>query len=452
MADFQVIRRKSKSAPAEQDLTQDDQSSLLSKAGAGAMSGLHTVGSILSWPSRLVHGAINAAVGGKEGFGENYFNPFDSRGGVEGSRHLINAGILAENNPNEWEWGDLGRGVADLALDPTTYMGPGLTKIGRAAEKGGTLAAGRIAQTANKQRALLNVGLPFADPIVSIGTGAGTVKALQDIGKYSGLTRATKTVKESFPARAMGALFDARKQGLMHKTAQQEAMKATDELRKLQTASRGDINRAIRTDDLAKMHQDDLRMGLEGAEKSAVQGGYVPHPSAADNALEPHVMIHINPQGKINEHYADAAHNGLLDEAIRAGQPINAPLMHLDETGKPVLGKGAVNLKSNKIKDLAKHAFDEEMAALAKKTEGLPMWADDAAKASDPVSDYVDWYIKTGGKGATPEQIQFLKNNHGEIEKALHVRHAAEKAAKNAPFSVTDTLHSHFPEIGRAHV
>lgn len=406
MADFQVIRRKSKSAPAEQDLTQDDQSSLLSKAGAGAMSGLHTVGSILSWPSRLVHGAINAAVGGKEGFGENYFNPFDSRGGVEGSRHLINAGILAENNPNEWEWGDLGRGLADIALDPTTYMGPGLTKAGRAAANTAVDAVGKsalvkgtVASHAAGHRALLNVGLPFADPILSIGTGPGTAKALESIGKYSGITRAKNALDKSWLANHWRSAMDARYRGISHPVAGKEVANASDELAGLKKNSIGDVIRFKETPEFVAMHQDDLRRGLEGVEKSAVQGGYVPHPAAADEALNPHVMIHINPQGKINEHFADAAHNGLLDEAIQAGQPINAPLMHLDETGKPVLGKGAVNLKSNKIKDLAKHAFDEEMAALAKKTEGLPMWADDAAK----------------------------------------------QAAKNAPFSVTDTLHSHFP-------
>lgn len=630
MSDFQVIRRKGKKSAVEQpqDLTQEDQSSLLSKAGAGAMSGLHTVGSILSWPSRLVHGAINAAVGGKEGFGENYLNPFDSRGGVEGSRHLINAGILAENNPNEWEWGDLGRGLADIALDPTTYMGPGLTKIGRAAEKGGTLAAGRIAQTANNQRALLNVGLPFSDPIISIGTGAGTAKALSTIGKKTGLTAATNAVKKSYPARALGALFDSRKLGLTHATAQEEAVKATDELRKLQTATRGDINRAIRTEELAKMHQDDLRRGLEGAEKSAVEGGYVPHPATAEGALEPHVMMHINPQHDLlKAQYPDAMDTGVLDDVLKAGQPVTAPLMHLDETGKPVLGKGKVNLKSDQVRGLAKKAFDDEIKSLQDKAAGLPMWADphpwqmtreefasnpdvmfhgsprkdlvdlkanhapqwgeavyfgknrdvssgdfglggelhmakaapdaklfdasngglpqgykdtkawksyvddlakkypdedassiaylaedqlaengdvarkilqeqgyhgvmsqhpehgietaifdpskftthkqavakalkeglpvskevlaeypDLAKTANAISDYVDWITKTGGKGATPEQIQFLKNNHGEIEKALKARQAAEKAAKNAPFSVTDVLHSHFPD------
>lgn len=630
MADFQVIRRKGKKSAVEQpqELTQEDQSSLLSKAGAGAMSGLHTVGSILSWPSRLVHGAINAAVGGKEGFGENYLNPFDSRGGVEGSRHLINAGILPENNPNEWEWGDLGRGVADLALDPTTYMGPGLTKIGRAAEKGGTLAAGRIAQTANNQRALLNVGLPFSDPILSIGTGAGTAKALSTIGKKTGLTAATNAVKKSYPVRAMGALFDSRKQGLTQATAQEQAMKATEEMRKLQTATRGDINRAIRTEELAKMHQDDLRRGLEGAEKSAVEGGYVPHPAAAEGTLEPHVMLHINPQHDLlRSQYPDAIDTGVLDDVLKAGKPVTAPLLHLDDAGKPVLGKGKVNFGSKDIKSMAKKAFDDEIKALQEKAAGLPMWADphpwqmtreefsshpdvmfhgspkkglvdltpnkakqwgeavyfaknrdvaagdfghggelhaakaspdaklfdasngglppgykdtkawksyvddlakkypdedassiaylaedqlaengdvarkilqeqgyhgvvsqhpdygvetaifdpskftthkqsvakalkeglpvskevlaeypDLAKAVSEINDYVDWITKTGGKGATPEQIQFLKNNHAAIERELKVRKAAEQAAKNAPFSVTDVLHSHFPE------
>lgn len=454
MADFQVIRRKGKKSAVEQpqELTQEDQSDLLSKAGATAMSGLHTVGSILSWPSRLVHGAINAAVGGKEGFGENYLNPFDSRGGVEGSRHLINAGILAENNPNEWEWGDLGRGVADIALDPTTWVGPGLTKAGLKASKTAgevagksALVTGTVASHAAGHRALLNVGLPWAEPVLSIGTGPGTAKALESIGKYSGLTRTKDALGKSWLANHWRSIMDARTRGISHGVAQKEVANASDELAGLKKNSIGEVIRFKETPEFAAMHPDDLRMGLEGVEKSALQKGFVPHPAVAGDALEPHVMLHINPQGDILKHVPpDIAHGGLLDDAIQAGEAIPAHAMHLDESGVPVFGKGKLNQKH--VEKMAKDAFNAELKALKEKAAALPMWADDAAKAADPVSEYVDWYIKTGGKDATPEHIQFLKNNHSAIEKELAVRQAAEQAAKIAPFSVTDVLHSHFPE------
>ena len=366
MADFQVIRRKSKQpADVPQDLSQEDQSSLLSKAGAGAMSGLHTIGSILSWPSRLLHGGINAAVGGKEGFGENYLNPFDSRGGVEGSRHLINAGILAENNPNEWEWGDLGRGLADIALDPTTYAGPGLTRLGVQAAKlskgaKGALAAGRVAQIEAGQRALLNIGLPFSEPMISIGTGKGTADALRAIGRKTGLTKASKAVSQSYPATRLKALFDYRKQGLTHPTAQAHATDATEEMMKLQTATRGDVTRAYRSDDFKGIAQDDLRRAFENAEKSAVER-YIPHSGAKSKSLEPHVMMHINPQGDINKHFQNAAHNGSLDRLIESGHPITAPFLHLDASGNPVLGKGLLNPKA--IQTQAKKAYKADYMA-----------------------------------------------------------------------------------------
>lgn len=438
MAEFSVVRRKAKKPAADvQDLTQEDQSSLLSKAGAGAMSGLHTIGSFLSWPSRLLHGGINAAVGGKGGFGENYLNPFDSRGSVEGSRHLINAGILPENNPNEWEWSDFHRGLADFALDPTTYAGPGLTKLGLQAGKTGALAAGRVAQTANKQRALLNIGLPFMEPAISIGTGPGVAKALQNVGKYSGLTRASNAVKASFPVRAGKAWFDARHQGLMHPTAQKEAAAATDEMRKLQKQTMADTYRGIRTEDIAKMHPDDLRMGFEGAEKSAVQGGFVPHPAASTDPLEPHVMLHINPQGKIVEHFKDAADTGVLDDVITSGKPVTAPFMHLDASGNPVLGKGMVHQK--KIAPLAKQAYEAELQAIRDKAANVPTWAD-----TNPVADFLDEYLKKGAKG-TPDELKFMKDNAKDIAVEMERRRVAEEAAKNAPFSITDVLKQHFP-------
>lgn len=371
MADFQVIRRKSKQpTDVPQDLSQEDQSSLLSKAGAGAMSGLHTIGSILSWPSRLLHGGINAAVGGKEGFGENYLNPFDSRGGVEGSRHLINAGILAENNPNEWEWGDLGRGLADIAMDPTTFAGPGLTKAGMQAAKlskgaKGALAAGRVAQTEAGQRALLNIGLPFSEPMISIGTGKGTADALRAIGRKTKLSAAADAIKNSYPARAASALFDYRTQGITHPTAQKNTMHSTEEMRALQAITRGDTNRAIRSDDFKGIAQDDLRRAFENAEKSAVEGGYVPHSAASDASLDPHVMLHINPQGDILKHFPNAADNGMLDDALKASQPITAPFLHLDASGNPVLGKGMLNPKV--IQAQAKKAYKADY--IAKKAE-----------------------------------------------------------------------------------
>ena len=114
-------------APTEPEQTPEEQQSLLRQAGGVGLSGLHTIGSLLSTVSRSTHGTINALTGGEGGFGN--LNPIDSTGGIEGSRHLERLGILAKNDPTKWEWRDPLAGMADIAMDPLTYAaGVGLAK------------------------------------------------------------------------------------------------------------------------------------------------------------------------------------------------------------------------------------------------------------------------------------------------------------------------------------
>lgn len=98
------------------------------------MSGLHRIGSVLSTPSRLIHGTINAGLDaalGENTGGFGNLNPIDSTGGFEGSKHLERAGLLAKNDPTKWELRDPLAGVADIAMDPLTYAwGVGLAKRG----------------------------------------------------------------------------------------------------------------------------------------------------------------------------------------------------------------------------------------------------------------------------------------------------------------------------------
>lgn len=124
-----LIKRRggNRSVADEPAQTPEETRSLLSQAGGVGLSGLHTVGSLLSTVSRGTHGTINALTGGEGGFGN--LNPIDSTGGIEGSRHLERMGILAKNDPTKWEWRDPLAGVADIAMDPLTYAaGVGLVK------------------------------------------------------------------------------------------------------------------------------------------------------------------------------------------------------------------------------------------------------------------------------------------------------------------------------------
>jgi len=225
MADFRIAKtpksddepkpfkiRSSKQASSRprlqpEEITPEESASLLSKAGGAAMSGLHTLGSVLSLPSRLIHGTINAATGGEGGFGN--LNPIDDTGGIQGSRHLVRMGILPENDPNKWELHDFTRGLADLALDPTTYLAVGaLTKAGTGAAKLGKLAPGVLNQISQGERALVGLRAPFArEAAATLGTGQKVAGALESAGRYTGASRAAKAISESAPARAWNAMM-----------------------------------------------------------------------------------------------------------------------------------------------------------------------------------------------------------------------------------------------------
>lgn len=223
MADFRLTPRnkREEATPA----AAVPQSTLLGHVG----SAVHTLGSILSAPSRLVHGTINAVTGGEGGFGN--LDPLDSTGGIEGSRHLIRAGILAENDPTRWELGDIGRGVADLALDPTSWIGiGGVTKAGSAAAKAGTLTRGLIPAIAKGERALINIRSPLGHALGDIGGNSATAAALTRAAASVSANPIVRRIVQAAPVQAIarGASkvgrvirgnMDARYNGVIHPDA-----------------------------------------------------------------------------------------------------------------------------------------------------------------------------------------------------------------------------------------
>lgn len=133
-----IRRRKPKEAgPVVVEPPTEDQQTMLGALGGAAMSGLHRIGSVISAPSRLIHGTINAGLDkalGTDTGGFGNLNPIDSTGGIEGSKHLERMGLLAPNDPTKWEWRDPLAGAADIALDPLSYaFGVGLAKRGASA-------------------------------------------------------------------------------------------------------------------------------------------------------------------------------------------------------------------------------------------------------------------------------------------------------------------------------
>lgn len=175
-----------------------------------------TLGSLLSTPSRLLYGSINAATGGEGGFGN--LNPIDSTGGVELSHVLGNAGAIAKNDPSRWELlptiengkfnpGDFGRGLIDIAGDPLSWITPaGLTKAGLIAKKAGTAAPTTLGQFAKGERAIASFAKPFslkAGDLGHLGTGPQVAQNLEAIGSKTGLTPAMNWLSKSKPVLAV---------------------------------------------------------------------------------------------------------------------------------------------------------------------------------------------------------------------------------------------------------
>ncbi len=417
MVDTVIRMTRKKKADQQPELSQEEQSSLLSKAGGHALSGLHTVGSILSYPSRVIHGTINALTGGEGGFGENILNPLDSRGGIEGSQHLIRMGLLAKNDPEKWEWSDLHRGLADIALDPTTYINPfGLTKKGLNASKlaagaDDALKVGRVAQTAAGQRALMTVAAPFSrKPLMEFGTGPGAAKIAEGIGKYSGLTGVRDLARSSWAGRVAKGLFGAKYQGITHPHAQEHVGEASEALRKANQQIAADTHRAISGEhSLGKMYTpDEIRMGLEETAPAAVKaGGYVPHsatrppvppapvvPPVATQAAEAVAQAPLDPNQIVRQSVVRALqrpHSGTISQAtgeviarnVEAGQFAMEEAFRLGadpETAQHAFNEAARHGHRATGTDIAhflhSHAITERNAA---RVQGIP---DDVAEAA----------------------------------------------------------------------
>lgn len=349
MAEYILTRKKkSREAAPVEDLTQDEQSGMLSNIGAGALSGLHTVGSILSWPSRLLHGGINAAYGGKEGFGENYLNPFDSRGGVEGSRHLINAGILAENDPHAWEWGDLARGVADVALDPTTYLVPfGKTAKGIAASKTAKgMTAGRVAQHAAGERALLTAHLPFmSEPIVELGVGPGGAAVAEGIGKFTGLTKARDLLQGSQTVKNLKGTWYAPTEGVTHPDAQDFAITGHHAVQKGYRDVAEDIARgASGEQSLAKqLTPAEQRMAVEQVAPSKVSQ-WLPHPAAQAE----HMVSYASPQAlhrTLQKHGVDVTTMFTPEQLDDLTPTMHAPMFSFNKSSRGGIDVGVGDVR-----------------------------------------------------------------------------------------------------------
>lgn len=293
------LSRRAEKQPraAREPLSPEASRSLFSHAGGAAMSSLHTIGSILSTPSRVLWGTVNGLTGGEGGFGN--MNPLDSTGGIELSHVLGNAGVIAKNNPHAWEWSDVGRGLVDIAGDPTTWLTPlGLTKAGIAASKQGTLTGSKVSQIARGQRGLVGARIPFAaEGRGAIGTGRQVAYALSDVGQRTGISDVADAVVKSAPVTAAKQMFHASSLGRSTHATQRAAEGAYHETtRGLQDVDLGTINAARNMEARGLIPGDTERHLAELGRPTAEMGPVV----AAKNALHGHAQSLGIPTGDLD--------------------------------------------------------------------------------------------------------------------------------------------------------
>jgi len=207
MAQFRLTK-KDKPKQAE-PVSPQQSASLLQQAGGTALSGLHTLGSLLSAPSRRLWGNVSAATGHDAG----NMSLLDSTGGKELSHVLGEQGVIAPNDESKWEFmpgfdhqgrfnpGDIGRGLIDIAGDPTSWLLPlGLTQRGIGIAKQGRhlLAPTLLQQIRNGERGLVGLTHPLsAASHGAVGTGQAVADAIHGASERTGFGRLYRAVADS---------------------------------------------------------------------------------------------------------------------------------------------------------------------------------------------------------------------------------------------------------------
>lgn len=353
-ATFRMVPKKRRQNAAQGDgpAVPDTPASIAGQVGAAALSGLHTVGSVLSTPSRALWGAVNGLAGGEGGFGN--MHPLDSTGGVELSHVLGNAGLIAKNDPNAWEWSDFGRGVVDMIGDPTSWVGVGgLTKAGVQAAKAGRLTKGVAGSIRAGERGLVSFHTPIsAASHGAIGTGQAIGDAVERAGARTGLTRLAAKAAESAPVRHFNALMRSSFKGKLSAEIQKHAVEADAAMRAGQRQV--DLNHLAYAMKMGKSGLDSKQAGE--ALRDAVEGvhgdrlrKYVQHPVANDTAGE-FATVYADPR-KLDTEWAKDTQGYLPRDAAGASEvpgrrdefrrwlsegngPIQSPHVTLNDAGQ----------------------------------------------------------------------------------------------------------------------
>lgn len=250
-------------------LPPDEEDSLLSRVTGQALSGLGWVGGTLD---KLTGGrAVRGLLGGRPEEllsllpGSDYLGLTHQENAVSGEDLLKQWGALeGEGAKGEFELRDLAGPALEAVLSPATYLsfgGSALTQAGVDAAKAARLAPTLAERVAQGQAGLARLHIPFTD----IGTTLGTGKTAQALaGK---LSNAADWLSFGNPVgRAVGALFDADREGALTEPLQRANVAANQGRRAAEAAARQKaFGWGQRLADAGVLDQSDVLRGmLEG--------------------------------------------------------------------------------------------------------------------------------------------------------------------------------------------
>lgn len=300
-------------------LTPVEQESILSRLGGATLGGLGYAGSVLD--KTFGGRAIRGLLGGKPRELLSILPGSDTLGITDPQERVHGKELLGLDDDS---WGSTLAGVgAELALDPAMYLSFGTAAIGKggqvakaagvlprtatgrvtqsladllaaapAATQPGMRAAMDVAATAKgynlpaimgeKLGGVAGVGLPFAEPSMLLGQGAGGAAFLDALGKggsflahtLPGTSHVYNHAIEPL-GRHMNALFDPTVLGARTKEGQAAARELSEMLRPMVAARKGEAlgwGETLHSAGYGPTTGDELRMAVEGT----MQGPHTP--------------------------------------------------------------------------------------------------------------------------------------------------------------------------------
>ena len=280
------LPRQRRSRRRQDELRPEEEQSIIGSLGRGALGTLSTVANAIGTGDAVVHNTIDRLTGGKSNPLAPLRHPLSGEGRVSPSEILARKGIIRANDPNKWEWGDVGRFGLDVGLSPSTYLlGMGaLTKAGKALSKTGKTTKGFSAGVRAGERGIAEIGIPFTQYRGVVGTGPAVAAKLDKVANFAskipGVQAAGKVIDPL--KRHWGSMMQADKLGTSSKEVQPYAPKLFQEFERIDQQNKFDtLGR------LAELHK--------AGKSTALTHGAVPSVDAQERLLRSQVEHAYNP-------------------------------------------------------------------------------------------------------------------------------------------------------------